>query len=309
MKYSITIPAYKAKYLKEAIDSILAQTYKDFELIIVNDASPEDLDTIVKAYNDPRIRYFKNEKNCGALRVVDNWNICLSKVRGEFLICMGDDDRLLPECLEVYDKLIDKYPDLDVYHGWTEMIDENSQIFKMQEPRPEREGVYSAMLGRYMGRQQFIGDFLFRTAPLREAGGFFFVPMAWGSDDITALRAMVGKGVANTQQPVFQYRCNRLTLSSSSHGDLKMQGICLKAQWEKALIQRDNQQLDVPETIFHEVLKRDYENLFQGIQKYEIMKNFESGGRMRKLFHWLRVKKQYGLTNRMILISLLKSLK
>ncbi|MBQ8672678.1 MAG: glycosyltransferase, partial [Bacteroides sp.] len=47
MKFSITIPAYKRTYLQECIDSILAQTYTDFELIIVNDASPEDLDSIV----------------------------------------------------------------------------------------------------------------------------------------------------------------------------------------------------------------------------------------------------------------------
>ena len=50
MKFSIAIPAFKAKYLKECIDSILAQTYKDFELIIVNDASPEDIDSVVKPY-------------------------------------------------------------------------------------------------------------------------------------------------------------------------------------------------------------------------------------------------------------------
>ena len=51
-KYSFVLPAYKARFFREALDSILAQTYKDFELIIVNDASPEDLDSIVKSYDD-----------------------------------------------------------------------------------------------------------------------------------------------------------------------------------------------------------------------------------------------------------------
>ena len=63
-KFSITIPAYKRTYLQECIDSILGQTYTDFELIIVNDASPEDLDSIVNSFSDSRIRYYKNEKNC-----------------------------------------------------------------------------------------------------------------------------------------------------------------------------------------------------------------------------------------------------
>lgn len=56
MKFTIAIPAYKRTFLKECIDSILAQTYKDFELIIINDASPEDLDSVVECYKDSRIR-------------------------------------------------------------------------------------------------------------------------------------------------------------------------------------------------------------------------------------------------------------
>ena len=56
MKYSILIPAYKETFLKECIDSILNQTYSDFEIIIVNDNSPYKLDDIIHTYNDSRIR-------------------------------------------------------------------------------------------------------------------------------------------------------------------------------------------------------------------------------------------------------------
>lgn len=55
---SIGIPAYKATYLKEAIDSVLNQTYTKFELIIVNDKSPENIEEIISTYNDKRIRYY-----------------------------------------------------------------------------------------------------------------------------------------------------------------------------------------------------------------------------------------------------------
>ena len=108
IKFSVTIPAYKDKYLKEAIDSVLAQTYSNLEVIIVNDASPNNLDIIIAQYSDPRIRYYKNDKNCGAKDVVDNWNICLSYATGEYLICMGDDDRLRVNCLEEYKLLYNK---------------------------------------------------------------------------------------------------------------------------------------------------------------------------------------------------------
>ena len=84
IKYSVTVPACKAQFLAECIDSILAQTYKNFELIIVNDASPQDLDSIVSKYDDPRIRYYKNKVGFGAEHVVGNWNKCLEYATGDY---------------------------------------------------------------------------------------------------------------------------------------------------------------------------------------------------------------------------------
>ena len=61
------LPVFKAKYLSESIDSILNQTMSDFELIIVNDQSPDDIDSIVFSFNDSRIQYDINEKNIGEI--------------------------------------------------------------------------------------------------------------------------------------------------------------------------------------------------------------------------------------------------
>ena len=84
IKFSVMVPAYKAQFLAECIDSILAQSYKNFELIIVNDASPQDLDSIVSKYDNPRIRYYKNEVGFGAEHVVGNWNKCLEYAIGDY---------------------------------------------------------------------------------------------------------------------------------------------------------------------------------------------------------------------------------
>lgn len=84
IKFSVTVPAYKAQFLGECIDSILAQTYKNFEVIIVNDASPQDLDSIVKRYDDPRIHYYKNKVGFGAEHVVGNWNKYLEYATGDY---------------------------------------------------------------------------------------------------------------------------------------------------------------------------------------------------------------------------------
>ena len=232
MKFSITIPAYKRSYLKEAIDSCLAQTYGDFELIIVNDHSPENLDAIVTQYNDPRIRYYVNEKNCGAVNVVDNWNKCLEYAKGEYIICMGDDDRLLPCCLSEYVKLIEKYPDLSVYHAWTQLVNEEGCVYMYQEQRPEFEGAYSFLYHRWHFRfWQYIGDFCLRTERLRQWGGYYKLPLAWTSDDITVFRAALDAGIANTQTPCFQYRCNGQNISSNGNIQQKMHALKLAKEW------------------------------------------------------------------------------
>lgn len=239
MKFSITIPAYKKTYLKECIDSILAQTYDDFEIVIVDDCSPEDLKAIVDKYNDKRIRYYRNEQNYGALNVVDNWNKCLEYAKGDYIICMGDDDRLLPICLEEYCKLIEKYPDLKVYHGWTEIVDEETTFVTFQYPRPIWESVYGLIWGRWTYRNdQYIGDFVFETKSLRKEGGFYKLPMAWGSDDITAVRAAVDGGIANTQSPCFQYRRNSYSITATADAEMKLKAIQLEKEWYQYLLKK-----------------------------------------------------------------------
>ena len=97
--FTIAIPAFKSSYLGECIESVLNQSYKDFELLIIDDCSPEDLKSIVLKYEDARIRYYRNEKGFGAVNVVGNWNKCLEYAKGDFIICMGDDDKLKPNFL------------------------------------------------------------------------------------------------------------------------------------------------------------------------------------------------------------------
>ena len=106
------------------------------------------MDSIVNHYDDSRIRYYVNEKNCGAINVVDNWNKCLAYVKGEFIICMGDDDKLMPNCLEEYAKIIAKNPNLDVFHGRVLRIDDDSNVIDILEDRAEFESVYSLMRHR-----------------------------------------------------------------------------------------------------------------------------------------------------------------
>jgi glycosyltransferase involved in cell wall biosynthesis len=259
IKFSITISAYKSKYLKECIDSVLAQTYKNFELIILNDCSPEDLDSIILKYQDPRIRYYKNEKNVGAENVVDNWNKLLELAQGEYLICMGDDDELAPNCLEEYNKLIDKYPGLNVYHARTLMIDENSKFCDIQEERPDFESAYSMIWHSFFkNRLQFIGDFLYETSELRGNGGFYSLPLAWGSDYISSFVAAKSTGIANTHATTFYYRSNGQSITNSGNVKLKMKATILYSKWMKEFLVVKPQ--DLTDIIYWEQIKDNYKS-------------------------------------------------
>ena len=94
-KISVIMPAYNAeKYLREAIDSILGQTFTDFELIVINDCSRDDTEQIILSYQDPRIVYLKNEKNLG---VAGTLNRGLEVARGAYIARMDADDRSVPD--------------------------------------------------------------------------------------------------------------------------------------------------------------------------------------------------------------------
>ena len=95
---SIIMPSYNtAKYIKASIDSVLAQTYPYWELIIVDDCSTDETDEVVAAYTDERIRYIKNEKNSGA---AVSRNRALREAKGRWIAFLDSDDVWLPEKLE-----------------------------------------------------------------------------------------------------------------------------------------------------------------------------------------------------------------
>lgn len=307
IKFSVSIPAYKATFLSECIDSILSQTYTNFEIIIVNDASPYNLDEVVARYTDERINYYKNEVGFGAEHVVGNWNKCLEHANGDYVICMGDDDKLLPCCLEEYAKLISKYPDLNVYHALTEIIDENSNFSRMQEMRPEREGVYSMIYGRLFGnRLQYIGDWLFRTDWLKEKGGYVDIPMAWGSDDLTAYNAALGKGVANSQVPMFQYRVNSQTISNSGNTLIKFNSMMSTYKKIKELLElKSNDDLDEK---YRLTCKAKIDDKIRTVKTSAVQKDMVSIGKIKGLAWWMSNSSSFNIRKSEIIKAFIKSI-
>lgn len=110
--FSVVIPLYnKEEYIEETLKSVLNQTFKDFEVIIVNDGSTDNSLTIVKGFNDERIK-IHNQKNKGAAHTR---NQCIKKSRGKYMALLDADDFWESNHLQELKKLIDKFPNAGLY--------------------------------------------------------------------------------------------------------------------------------------------------------------------------------------------------
>lgn len=308
MKFSITIPCFKHQFLSEAIESVLNQSCQDFELILVNDASPFPIDDVVEQYNDTRIKYIKNKENCGAYNVVNNWNICLQHASGDFIIMMGDDDCLTKNCLSTYSLLIDNYSDLNIYHGRTVIIDENSQFVRMHEARPEWETLRSLIWHRLNGRMQYIGDFLFRREWLVQNGGFVFFPLAWNSDDMSVFLAAKERGIANTNIPVFNYRVNSCSISMSSYTSIKME--CNKRYETEILhLLESISPNDATDALYDIMIKAVLPNVLIKKTIYLFSLDFRNIGFWKTIKSFMSLKNKFRLPVWVIMLSFLEYLK
>jgi glycosyltransferase involved in cell wall biosynthesis len=113
------------KYLREAIDSILCQTFTDFEFIIINDKSTDRSVDIIRSYADPRIRLYSNESNIGLTKSL-NKGIDLAK--GKYIARMDADDISLPDRLATQVEFMESNPHIGVCGTWFELFGDSNSI-------------------------------------------------------------------------------------------------------------------------------------------------------------------------------------
>ncbi|MCR4938116.1 MAG: glycosyltransferase family 2 protein [Lachnospiraceae bacterium] len=296
LKYSILIPAYKSVFLSDCLDSCLDQKRDDYEILILDDASPEHLDDIVRVYDDHRIRYIRNSENIGAIHLVDNWNTGLRLCRGRYIICMGDDDMLSERCLELYDSLIGKYPDCDVYHMRTQIIDDEGAPVITLEERPEQESAYAFLYNEMKGgREQFIGDFLFHRDRLIENGGFSRLPLGWFSDRLTVIKQAYRGGIANCNEIGFKYRRSEKSISGSrltyESAFLKVRAWGLVESWLDKFLNKGPE--DETDTEYYRYIKNNYREFIKYKKREEIRCELQCCPQDQ--MKWFYVRKRFGL--------------
>lgn len=230
---SFVLPAFKSEFLEQAINSILNQTYENFELIIVNDCSPDNVEEIVYSFKDKRIKYYENEKNIGGTNLIDNWNLCTRFANGEYLILASDDDIYSPDFLMEMHTLSLKYPLVDLFHCRIKMINSENEIISISSPCNEFETCLDFMNQRVNYRRlQVAPDFMLKTSSLKAIGGFVDFPLAWYSDEVTWYLLAKDKGVVYSPKILFGWRSSEINISSKvTNTEKKIEAAYLYKQW------------------------------------------------------------------------------
>ena len=118
MKVSVLTPIYKTdeRFLREAIESVLKQTFTDFEFLLLDDCPEDDREKVVRSYDDKRIVYLKNERNLG---ITASRNKLIDLAKGEYLAVFDHDDICRPERFAKEVAYLDAHPECGVVSGWT----------------------------------------------------------------------------------------------------------------------------------------------------------------------------------------------
>ncbi|MBM3268967.1 MAG: glycosyltransferase [Candidatus Sericytochromatia bacterium] len=125
MLVSVLVSTYNsARYIREALDSVLAQTFQDFEVVVVDDGSTDGTADIVLGYRDPRIRWISKEHS----GIPDTYNRAVAEARGELLARLGHDDRMNPYRLELQVAAMQRHPDVGVVHSDAVTIDRHGRV-------------------------------------------------------------------------------------------------------------------------------------------------------------------------------------
>lgn len=196
---SILMPVYKtAPYLREAVDSILSQSFTDFELIVLNDCSPDDAEEILDTYSDPRIVRYKGEKNVGLSNIL---NVGIGMAQGKYVARMDSDDVSLPDRLRIQVDYLESHPEIDLVSSGMKLFGAKEEVW-MREQNPDKVKIEALFHSPILHASS-----LWRRVRFEDNGLRFRQEMVPSEDYDLWTRALVkGLKLANLRQVLYKYR-------------------------------------------------------------------------------------------------------
>lgn len=207
-RISILMPCYNnALYVAEAIESMLNQTFTDFELIVLDDCSTDNSREVIESFTDKRIVYHRNEQNLG---LANNLNVGLDLACGEFIARMDGDDISLPERLQIQVDFLDNNPDVDLCSCGLEKFGKETDIW-IRETDPEQVKI----------TMMFFSPILHASSVWRrekfEKHGLRYNQDAFPAEDYDLWARAVASGLklVNVPQVLYKYRIHGVQVTKT----------------------------------------------------------------------------------------------
>jgi glycosyltransferase involved in cell wall biosynthesis len=206
-RVTVVMAAYNAgRFLRYAIDSILCQSFSDFEVLLIDDGSTDDTRAIVQSYRDARLRLLGNDRNRG---VVYTRNRGLELADGAYVAPMDADDVAHHERLERQVAFLDSHPDIAMVGTWVNMIDEQGNPFLILRSPTDSQTIYETLLDY---NTFFHSSVMFRKHAVLAVGGYR------GSADLAQdwdlwLRLSEQYALANLDEVLLDYRVHGMQRS------------------------------------------------------------------------------------------------
>lgn len=237
-KLAIIIPAYKAYFFREVLDSIVNQNNRNFTVYVGDDASPDDLESIVADYKDKLdLVYYRFDRNLGGVDLVAHWERCIN-LSDEPLVWLFSDDDLMPaDGVDRVMKAVQVYGESKVFFRFPLSIVNASGEVKYSNPPFEKDKIsgYEFLLDKLSGKISSAAcEYVFSRDVWTHTGGFVRFPLAWCSDDATwAKFADYAGGIASLSGNAVCWRnAEDLNISNSTCFDKeKLRATGLFLQW------------------------------------------------------------------------------
>lgn len=232
---AIVIPAFKIDFLAHTLDSLAAQSNKNFKLYIGDDASSCNLKEIIESYLDKiQIVYHRFKTNMGSYSLVKQWERCLELTENEdYIWLFSDDDLLPPDAVERFFSTQRIFSTYDVYRFNLQFIDEKGTIVREATNHPEIEKSIDFIKRRLtFSTLSAASEYIFSRDTYDRNKGFVEFPMAWCSDDASWELFANESGIFTINGNPVQMRMSGLNISSdNTHNFLKFKAVLLYGKW------------------------------------------------------------------------------
>ena len=219
MRFTVFLPVRNGgSYLQQCVASVLGQTYPDFQLVILDNASSDGTTEWVSSLKDARVVHARSEHS---LSIQASWKRVLHySPKNEFMTIIGHDDLLDRSYLETVHRLIVEHPDARLYQTHFRLIDFDGKLVRPCLAMPERESAAEFLESRMIFKRDSYGTgHMFRSSAYEEVGGIPAYEKLLFADDALWVKLMLGSWKATAKETCFSYRVHSGSTSFSPEPD------------------------------------------------------------------------------------------